>query len=104
MITAGKSTKGNLGVLYLFQSFAVSILFTVSLAFAEVLELRNGDELHGRIVSVSQDSVTFDHDVLGEIEIDKAYLVPKFLDKPGIFGTNWFPGWEHTSCIWYRRF
>jgi len=81
-----------------------------SLALAEVVILKNGDSLSGKIVAETEDAITLEHEVLGVLTLPKSKLksdedkiaVQEAASKPktpGIFGTSFLEGWNRRVAM-----
>ncbi|MBU0910734.1 MAG: hypothetical protein KKA54_12190 [Proteobacteria bacterium] len=80
-----------------------------SLALADVVVLKNGDTLSGKIVAVTEDAITLEHEILGILTLPKSklksdedtigVLQPEKKATPGVFGTNFLAGWNRRVAL-----
>ncbi len=65
-------------------------------AFAETIELENGDKIEGAILEKNDQVWIVEHPVLGRLEIPVDEIKPPEEEnvKPGVFGTSFLKGWD----------
>jgi hypothetical protein len=81
-----------------------SLLFPLLLlaplaAFADTIELQNGDKLSGDLVERSAERVVLDHPVLGRVEIPVEQIKPPEAPNRGLFGSSFLAGWTRTFAL-----
>ncbi|MBU4264207.1 MAG: DUF481 domain-containing protein [Proteobacteria bacterium] len=85
------------------------IFLSPSVALAEIVILKNGDTLSGKIVAVTGEAVTLEHEVLGVLTLPKSQIKsdedkitlqqPAKKTTPGVFGTNFLEGWNRRVAL-----
>ena len=65
-------------------------------AFAETIELENGDKIEGAILEKNDQVWIVEHPVQGRLEIPVDEIKPPEDEKvkPGVFGTRFLKGWD----------
>ena len=64
-----------------------------SSAWAEEIQLENGDKMDVKILSEDDDKLVVEHPQLGEMTIPKSDLKKPDPPNPGLFGTQFMEGW-----------
>ena len=75
---------------------ALLLIFPLTQAGAETLELVNGDKLSGELIERTEDHVVLDHAVLGRVTVPTAKLESPEPVNPGLFGTGFLRGWKRS--------
>jgi putative salt-induced outer membrane protein YdiY len=75
---------------------ALLLIFPLTQAGAETLELVNGDKLSGEVIERTEDHVVLDHAVLGRVTVPTAKLESPEPVNPGLFGTGFLRGWKRS--------
>jgi hypothetical protein len=81
------------------RSLACSLLLLAPLAaFADTIELVNGDKVSGDLVEQSAERVVLDHPVFGRVVIPIEHVKAETPTR-GLFGTSFLAGWKRTFAL-----